>query len=73
MYTKHQDANTLTLSLKTKFQEVSSYNNYNSLSDEELQELWEDMIADDIINQQKSFIINYKWDAEAFILWKRCN
>lgn len=57
MYTKHQDANTLTPSLKTKSQEVSSYNDYNSLSDEELQELWEDMITDDIINQQKSFII----------------
>lgn len=57
MYTKHQDANTLTPSLKTESQEASSYNDYNSLSDEELQELWEDMIADDIINQQKSFII----------------
>lgn len=57
MYTKHQDANTLTPSSKTKSQEVSSYDDYNSLSDEELQELWEDMIADDIINQQKSFII----------------
>lgn len=57
MYTKHQDANTLILSLKSEYQEVFSYNDYNSLSDEELQELWEDMIADDIINQQKSFII----------------
>ena len=57
MYTKHQDANTLTTSLKTKSQEISSYDDYNNLSDEELQELWEDMIADDIINQQKSFII----------------
>ena len=57
MYTKHQDANTLIPFLKTKSQEVSSYNDYNSLSDEELQELWEDMVADDIINQQKSFII----------------
>lgn len=57
MYTKPQDANTLTPSLKSEYQEVFSYNDYNSLNDEELQELWEDMIADDIINQQKSFII----------------
>ena len=57
MYTKHQDANTLTPSLKSKYQEVFSYNDYDSLNNEELQELWEDMIADDIINQQKSFII----------------
>lgn len=57
MYTKHQDANTLILSLKSEYQEVSSYNDYDSLNNEELQELWEDMIADDIINQQKSFII----------------
>lgn len=57
MYTKHQDANTLILSLKSEYQEVFSYNDYDSLNNEELQELWEDMIADDIINQQKSFII----------------
>ena len=57
MYTKHQDANTLTPSLKTKSQEVSSYDDYNSLSDEELQELWEDMIADEVINEQKSCIL----------------
>lgn len=57
MYTEHQDANILTPSLKSKYQEVSSYNDYDSLNNEELQELWEDMIADDIINQQKSFII----------------
>ncbi len=57
MYTKHQDANTLTPSLKTKSQEVSSYDDYDSLSDEELQELWEDMIADEVINEQKSCIL----------------
>ena len=57
MYTKPQDANTLTPSLKTKSQEVSSYDDYNSLSDEELQELWEDMIADEVINEQKSCIL----------------
>ena len=57
MYTKHQDANISTPSLKSEYQEVFSYNDYNSLSDEELQELWEDMIADDTINQQKSFIL----------------
>lgn len=57
MYTEHQDANILTPFLKSKYQEVSSYNDYDSLNNEELQELWEDMIADDIINQQKSFII----------------
>lgn len=57
MYTKHQDANTLIPSLKTKSQEVSSYDDYDNLSDEELQELWEDMIADEVINKQKSCIL----------------
>ena len=57
MYTKPQDANISTPSLKTKSQEVSSYDDYNSLSDEELQELWEDMIADEVINEQKSCIL----------------
>jgi len=59
MYTEVQDVDGLTSysKLDTHTQTPQSHSIYDELSDGELRELWEDIVADDIINQQKSFII----------------
>ena len=58
MCTKALDVNGLTSysKLDTHTPTPQSHSIYDELSDGELRELWEDMIADQVINEQKRYM-----------------